>query len=162
MMLHATQYLYILINKRTLKKCNALYQLYSAICQTTTSVAFPQPFLLFCIPAFHSSIPQASHSILALFSSFRICTILSLYYVPIQTANSWTAGQVRSIDLRTVIPSFLIPPGIILLIINNNNFFQSIARIDATTIINNNHQQQNTTTIDVMQQEYISTDLVKK
>ena len=109
----------------------------------------------------HSSIPQAwqaSHGILA-FSSFRICTILSLYYVPIQTANSWTAGQVRS---RSTNRYPIVSYSTRYYIIDNNNFFQSIARIDATTIINNNHQQQNTTTIDVMQQEYISTDLVKK
>ena len=102
--LHST---YILINKRTLKKCNALYKYHytsSIVLYARLPLLWPSHslFCFFGIPAFqHSNSTglagpgQASHGILA-FSSFRICTILSLYYVPIQTANSWTAGQVRS------------------------------------------------------------------
>jgi len=103
MMLHATQYLHaILINKRTLKKCNALYKYHytsSIVLYARLPLLWPSHslFCFFGIPAFqHSTGLAGIHGILA-FSSFRICTILSLYYVPIiQTANSWTAGQVRS------------------------------------------------------------------
>ena len=106
-MLHATQYLHaILINKRTLKKCNALYKYHY-----TSSIYARLPLLwpshsLFCFSAFQHSIPAFHRHPTAFWQFYRyLHRQLTAGQPDSSSWTAWTAGQVRSTNRYPIVSS---------------------------------------------------------